>query len=861
MSTASSSPFPGVPLIPYGHGHVRGLDAAELGTHGMEMDSLVRLGLPTVPGLTIPASRAGDLTDTAVARGAVELLSALASRRVGQSERPMLIRLVASAPVPAAGLPPMVAGLGLCLDTAPALCAAIGRAEVLYETWSATVRSIAEGALGVPADDIDGVVLDNPDPAKRLHALLEMCERLGSRPYPDDPAEQVALAATAKLARWRSPRGRRARAAQSLPADTPIALHLQALLIGPWARSGHGSATSRDPDSGAFAPSGVFHRGVRRNESPSGPGEPVTRLPGGADLLRAALATLEHHFNAVAHVGFELRDGELALLSAAPYDHPSPAAAVRLAVDLVAADTMDRATAVLSVAPQQVQALLHPQLRLRGGEPLLVRGLAASPGAASGRITLSSGDAVERAADGVPAILVMTETTPADVPGLLAADAVVTTGGGLASHAAVVARGAGRPAVCGASALRVDPVAGRVSADGRELREGDVISVDGRTGEVYAGAVQVRPAAPSAELDVLLGWADDHRRLGVRANADTAADAASAVRLGAEGIGLCRTEHQFLGARLPLVRRVIMAEDADDEREALVALADAQREDFRDLLRAVGDRPLTVRLLDAPMHEFLPHDGDGDDDDWQAARAAALREANPMLGVRGVRLAVVRPGLYPAQVGALFAAWIDVAAEGVRPALEVMIPLVSIPRELALAATDVAAVATDVARRTGVDIPYRIGTMVETPRAALLAGQLAAHAEFLSFGTNDLTQLTYGFSRDDVESRLLATYVERGLLPSSPFAELDGEGVGALLAIAIRRARAARPDITIGVCGEHGGDPASIALLEPLGLDYISCSPRRVPVARLAAAQARLNAAATQGEDAIASMIIPEGLS
>ncbi len=841
---AVSSPSPGPHLVPYGQGHARGLDAAELGVHGMEMDSLVRLGLPTVPGLTIPASHAGDLTDVTVARGAVDLLSALAGRRVGQADRPMLLRLVASAPVPAAGLPPMVAGLGLSLATAPALGVAIGRADTLYETWSATVRTIAEGALGVPADDIDDLVLDNPDPAKQLHALLDMCEQLGKGPYPQDPAEQVALAATAQLARWNSPRGRRARTAQSLPADTPIAFHLQALLIGPWARSGHGSAASRDPDTGAFAPSGVFHRGVRRSEPPSGPGEPLAQMPGGADLLREALATLEHHFRTVAQVGFELKDGELALLSAAPLSHPSPQATVRLAVDLAQAGTLDKATAVRSVRPEQVQALLHPQLRLRGGEPLLVRGLAASPGAASGRISLSSLDALDRAADGVPTILVMTETTPADVPGLLAAAAVVTTGGGLASHAAVVARGAGRPAVCGASSLRVDPATGRISVDGRELHEGDVISVDGRTGDVYVGAVEIRPAAPSAELDVLLGWADDHRRIGVRANADTAADAASAVRLGAEGIGLCRTEHQFLGARLPLVRRVILAEDAEDERKALAALADAQREDFRDLLRAVGDRPVTVRLLDAPMHEFLPHDGDYDDD-RQAARAGQLREANPMLGVRGVRLALLHPGLYPAQVDALFSAWIDVAAEGVHPILEVMIPLVSIPRELALAAAAVSDVANEVARRTGVTVAYRIGTMVETPRAALLAGQLAVHAEFLSFGTNDLTQLTYGFSRDDVESRLLSGYVERGLLPASPFAELDADGVGELLALATRRARAVRPDIKIGICGEHGGDPASIATLEPLGLDYVSCSPQRVPVARLAAAQAAQAAQAT----------------
>jgi pyruvate,orthophosphate dikinase len=506
------------------------------------------------------------------------------------------------------------------------------------------------------------------------------------------------------------------------------------------------------------------------------------------------------------------------------------------------------------VRPELVQALLHAQLRLTGGEELLAEGLAASPGAASGMVALSAERALEMAAEGAPAVLVSTETTPGDVPAMLACRAVVTTAGGLASHAAVVARGAGRPAVCGVTSLHLDRAHGTFRAGDRVLREGDRITVDGRTGRVYAGTVDVRSAEPSAELDRLLAWADEERRLGVRANADTPRETATAVRLGAAGIGLCRTEHQFLGDRLPVVRGFLLARDGDAHRAALEALTDAQRSDFQDLLRAVGDRPVTVRLLDAPMHEFLPHPAHGPahhstqdapyyDDPADAHRAAELGEVNPMLGVRGVRLALLDGELYTAQADALFSAWADVRAEGIVPRLEVMIPMVSIPRELEVAAGHVRRAADRVEQRTGVRVPYLLGSMVETPRAALMADRLARHADFLSFGTNDLTQLTFGFSRDDVESRLLTRYIGAGLLSASPFAELDPDGVGTLVRMAVEKARSVKPGIKLGVCGEHGGDAASIAHLATMGLDYVSCSPQRVPIARLAAAHAALASA------------------
>jgi pyruvate,orthophosphate dikinase len=825
--------------VPYGQGRTRGLAADELGAHGMAMDRLVALGLPVVPGLTVPVGSARALGETGTARVAVGLVEQLAGRRIGDPARPLLLRLSASAPGEVAGLPPDLACLGVTPDTADALCAVIGRAEALYEVWASTVRMIAEYALDVPAAVLDDALLDAPEPRARVEALLSLVARHAERPYPDDPAEQLALAARAVLARWDAPRAKRSRRAQKLPADLAIALHVQALRIGPANRSGYGTAVSRHPETGVFSAEGSYFRGVRRSAPPPHTGEPLHKADGGTALLEHALLTLERHLHAPVSVDFEVRDGEISLLAASVQSRPPLRASVCLAADLARDGALEKTEAVRRISPAQVQELLHPQLKLTGDEELLVRGLPASPGAAAGVVALSSERALEFAAEGTPAVLVMHETTPADVPGMLAAAAVLTGSGGIASHAAVVARGAGTPAVCGAEGLRADRAAGTVRIGGRVLREGEPVSLDGRTGAVYAGTLRITVAGPPPALSTLLGWADSTRRLGVRVNADNAAEVSTAVALGAEGVGLCRTEHQFLGERLPLIRSVILAADPAARDEALVALEHAQHEDFEALLTAVGDRPVTVRLLDAPLHEFLPAPGAAGDEAAEQ-RAASLREANPMLGLRGVRLALLHERLYPAQAEALFSAWADVAATGVRPRLEVMIPLVSLPEELEAAAGFVRDAARTVAARTGVEVPYRLGTMIETPRAALMAAELAEHAEFFSFGTNDLTQLTYGFSRDDVERQVLASYQERGFLTASPFARLDPHGVGALIALAVERGRSVRPDIKLGVCGEHGGDPESIAFCDDLGLDYVSCSAHRVPVARMAAAHSVL---------------------
>ncbi len=826
-------------FVPYGQGRARGLDEAELGSHGVELDRLVVLGLPVVPGLTVPASRATSLTQVGPARAAVDLLEQLTGRSIADESHPVLIRLLASSPVSGAGgVPTDVPGLGITPASAVALDRVVGSDDAIHDVFAGVIRYIGEHSCGIPTDEFADAEFTATTPAERVAAYLALSAEAGA-PFPDDPAEQLARAATAMLRRWASPRARRLRRGQNLPEDLPLALHVQAVRVGPPAASGYGIAESRDPATGEFAPTGTFYRGVRRGRVDDRPGEALDQMPGGRGLLSSALRTLELHMRGAAWVEFEIRDRELSLLAARKVDRPAPRTAVRLAVDLADAGVLDDAAAVGSIEASDLEALLHPQLRLTGQESEFTRGLPAAAGAAVGRIALSSDRAVEWSEAGDAVVLVTEETSPGDLPGMLAARAIVTARGGLAAHAAVVARGLGRPAVCGATALSIDREARSIAAGGHTLAEGDVISVDGSSGSVYTGTVHLVPPRPGDDLESLLRRADGLRRLGIRANADNGRDAAVALQYGAEGVGLCRTEHQFLGERLPLVRRYLLARDPDEEAAALTELAAAQKEDFLDLLSVMGNRPVTVRLLDAPLHEFL-----GD----------STHEVNPMLGLRGVRLALMRTELYPAQAKALFSAWVDLAATGVRPQLEVMVPLVALAGELAAAIESIHAAAADVEARTGVTVPYLVGTMIETPRAALIADQLAHLAQFLSFGTNDLTQLTYGFSRDDVEAQLLTAYVEQGLMPVSPFASLDPDGVGVLVKTAILHARRVNPTIKLGICGEHGGDPASIAMCEKLGLDYVSCSPSRVPGARLAAAHAAVEQAAARSDRSVSAV-------
>ncbi len=840
-----TSPIDDVGLVPFGKGFERGLDSRSLCTRGVQMETLAGVGLPVGAGLTIPVPNVPGFTTPSRAKAAMNLLETISGRQIStttESGGLVLLRLSASAPVPAAGLPPDLVCLGLKRSVIPEGLGAAARSD-LAAAWWKTASFIAEYALDVPSDELGGLDIDYPDPVERVEPFKALCAEKGSAPFPTKRSEQVAAAAKAMVARWNSPRAARARKKQNLPQDLPLALHLETVVVTEHDDEGHGYATSRDMDSGAFSPIGLFHHGFRPTGERLSEGHSLDDLPGGVEMLTGVLAELEGRLRSAVTVDFEYGPDGLALVGLEELRRPNARVATSLAVDLAIRGIIDEEQAVGTTDPVHVVELLHPQPKLTGQEVSLASGLGASPGAAVGHIALDSEVAVEMTEAGKPVILVMSETTPGDLPGMMAAAGILTANGGSASHAAVVARGMGRPAICGATSLRLDAEARTLTSGEHTLSEGDLISIDGSSGIAYIGELQIERPVPSPSLTTLLSWADDARRLKVRANSDNGPDTSAAMDNGAEGIGLCRTEHMFLGDRLPFVRAVILSHDADAEAKALAALAEAQREDFRELLAAVGDRPVTVRLLDAPMHEFLPSDPNELEDEQQRRMLEHLHEENPMLGVRGVRLALMHEGLYPAQVEGLFNAWVDVVSAGLgRPELEVMIPLVSIPDELVMSLRLIRRVNQEVSSRTGMIIPFKIGTMVETPRAALLADQLAQWAEFLSFGTNDLTQLTYGFSRDDVERRMLGTYLEKGLLTASPFAELDGAGVSALMEIAVAKARSVRPDIKLGICGEHGGDPSSIALCEQIGLDYVSASPSRIPVARLAAAHARTNA-------------------
>jgi pyruvate,orthophosphate dikinase len=571
---------------------------------------------------------------------------------------------------------------------------------------------------------------------------------------------------------------------------------------------------------------------------------------------------LEKHYRDMCDIEFTIEQGKLWMLQTR-VGKRTPPAAVRLAVEMANEKLINRKEAIQRVTPDQLDQLLHPQFDKTASVKVLAKGINASPGAAVGKVVLDADTAVEWVEKGDKVVLVREETNPDDVHGMYAAEGILTARGGKTSHAAVVARGAGKPCVVGADVLRIDYAAKAFSANGVVVKQGDVISIDGATGEVVLGAVKLVEPKPSKELLTLLSWADDIRKLGVRANADTPEDAKRAREFGAEGIGLARTEHMFLGDRLPLVRRAILAETDDEREAALLDLLELQRGDFMGIFEAMDGLPVTIRLLDPPLHEFLPNSkelaveierfriasnisGVKAIDDQIAERrhllaaVERLEESNPMMGMRGCRLGLVLPGLYRMQVRAIIEAACQLKKKGKKPGVEIMVPLVGIPKELEVLRAEAVDIAEDVMKEKGVKVPYLVGTMIEVPRAALTAGEIAAHAEFFSFGTNDLTQMTYAFSRDDAEGKFLTDYLERNILERNPFETLDRSGVGRLVELATREGRAANAKLKVGVCGEHGGDPESVDFFAKTGLDYVSCSPFRVPIARLAAAQSAL---------------------
>jgi pyruvate, orthophosphate dikinase len=674
--------------------------------------------------------------------------------------------------------------------------------------------------------------------------------------FPTDPREQLRYAIEAVFRSWNGRRARDYRRLEKIPDDLGTAVNVQTMVFGNKGDdSGTGVAFTRNPSTGENKPYGDFLANAQGEDVVAG-----IRITEHLDAMSThfgachqqlidVMHLLEGHYRDMCDIEFTIEQGRLFILQTR-VGKRTAAAALRMAVEMEESGLIDKREAVLRIQPAQLDQLLHPQFDPTATYDVLARGLNASPGAAVGKVYFTADEAEARHVAGERVILVRPETSPDDLHGMIAAEGILTSRGGLVSHAAVVARGMGTPAICGAEAVDINLSARQFTVGSTTVHEGEIISISGTTGEVVLGEVPVVTPQPTGQFGTILGWADEVRRLGVRTNADLAEDAKRAREFGAQGIGLCRTEHMFLGERLPLMQRVILAENEAQEQEALEALRRQQREDFIAILEAMDGLPVTVRLLDPPLHEFLPHitellakevRGELDAHEEALLKAAqSWQEVNPMIGTRGVRLGVLKPALYRMQVRALMEAAAERKQAGGDPHVEIMIPLTVTRAELALVNDWVRQEADATLADHNITLDYLVGTMIETPRAALVADEIAEVAEFFSFGTNDLTQMTFGFSRDDVESRVMPLYLEQKLLPANPFETIDRDGVGRLVEWATEQGREHRSGLKIGICGEHGGDPASVTFCHEVGLDYVSCSPFRVPIARLAAAHAAL---------------------
>ncbi len=901
-AAAADAPAGAQLVYRFGAGEADGSAAMRelLGGKGAGLAEMNGLGIPVPPGFTITTevcaayyARGESYPDGLAAdvEAGIRHVEAIVGTRFGDAENPLLVSVRSGARVSMPGMMDTVLNLGLNDETAAGLARASGDERFAFDSYRRFVQMYADVVLGVRRDsdeDADpfeallsakkrarGVELDTGLTAEDLRELVAeykavVREQLG-RDFPDDPQEQLWGAIGAVFASWNSPRAIVYRDLNGYPAEWGTAVNVQAMVFG---NLGDDCATgvcfTRDPATGKSGLVGEFLvnaqgedvvAGVRTPQKivaahrADGEGPALEQvMPEAYRELLAAAARLEAHFREMQDIEFTIQQGRLWILQTRNGKR-SGHAMVTIAVEMVAEGLIDEVEAIRRQDPKQLDELLHPVFRPGAPREVIARGLAASPGAAVGYVVFTPAVAVEARERGEDTILVRDETSPEDIEGMSSAVGILTARGGTTSHAAVVARGMGTPCVSGCSELQIDyrrqcftvEVAGRGTV---EVRAGDVISIDGSTGEVMLGAVPLADASFPPEYEQLMTWVNRHRRLGVRANADTPEDAARARSFGAEGIGLCRTEHMFFGEdRILAVREMILADDERTRRAALDKILPMQREDFVGMLRAMSGFPVTIRLLDAPLHEFLPHEGTEQEEvaaalgrsaDGVARRVNALREFNPMLGHRGVRLAVTYPEIYETQVRAILEAALALDAEGVEVRPEIMIPLISTEAELALLRGRVLAAAEQAMEAAGRRVDFTIGTMIELPRACLVAGHIAEHADFFSFGTNDLTQTAFGLSRDDA-GRFLPAYLEQHLLARDPFVELDTEGVGGLVKVGIERGRATKPDLEIGICGEHGGNPPSVAFFHEVGMDYVSCSPYRVPIALLAAAQAAVS--------------------
>jgi pyruvate, orthophosphate dikinase len=849
-----------------------------LGGKGANLAELTRMGVPVPPGFTISTDACRhymvngdvppDLSDEV--RTSIARLEHATGKAFGAGDgQPLLVSVRSGAKLSMPGMMDTVLNLGLNDQTVQALAREAGDERFAYDSYRRFVQMYGDVVLGVDHDAFEdalaalraseGVAQDNELSAHGLRDLVSsyiaIVEEATGSPFPTDPEAQLWGAIQAVFDSWNGARAVAYRRHHRIPDDLGTAVNVQAMVFGNMgADSGSGVAFTRDPSTGEKTFYGEFLLNAQGEDVVAGTRDPLPiaemerLLPEPYAQLLEVQGAIERHYREMQDVEFTVERNRLYMLQTRAGKRTA-AAAVRIAVEMVKEGLITPETAVKRVDPEQVEQLLHPGLDPDVETEQLAVGLPASPGAAAGRVVFDPDEAVRRAAEGEAVILVREETSPDDFSGMAAARGIATSRGGMTSHAAVVARGMGKPCVVGARDLEIHGRDGYLEAHGRRVREGEWITLDGASGRVLLGQVPTVEPELSHHFRQIMDWADQFRRLKIRTNADTPGDAAKAREFGAEGIGLCRTEHMFFGAeRIQAVREMILAADADSRRRALNRLLPMQQEDFEGIFRAMDGYPVTIRLLDPPLHEFLPHD----DEDMEAmgrltgrslrqvqVAVDRHREANPMLGHRGVRLGTTVPELTEMQARAIFQAAVNVADEGVEVIPEIMVPLVAVAEELRRQEALIRSVADEVFAARGRRVDYLVGTMIELPRAALMADRIAEHAEFFSFGTNDLTQTTFGISRDDAGS-FLPYYIEHGILEEDPFRVLDRDGVGQLVALGTRKGRAARPGLKVGICGEHGGDPSSVAFCHRTGLDYVSCSPFRVPVARLAAAQSAL---------------------
>ncbi|MES2291720.1 MAG: pyruvate, phosphate dikinase [Pseudomonadota bacterium] len=862
-----------------------------LGGKGANLAEMSNLGLPVPPGFSITTevctyyytnkeNYPAELKDQ-VAQ-ALRQVGYLAHGNFGDPEKPLLVSVRSGARVSMPGMMDTVLNLGLNAVTTEGLAKLTGDPRFAYDSYRRFIQMYSDVVLGVEhalfeeildeEKDAKGVELDtdlDADDLKRIASRFkQQVEKELGRPFPEDVQEQLWGAISAVFGSWQSPRANTYRKLHNIPEDWGTAVTVQAMVFGNRGEtSATGVAFTRDPATGEKLLYGEFLINAQGEDVVAGirTPQPISKvvrerqggrkpsmeeaMPKAFEELRAIGERLEQHYRDMQDVEFTVQEGKLFMLQTRSGKRTAEAA-LKAAVDMVREKLIDQDTAVSRVDPSALDQLLHPTLDPDAPKTEIASGLGASPGAATGEVVFTADEAEKLAADHKDVILVRTETSPEDIHGMHAAKGILTARGGMTSHAAVVARGMGRPCVSGAGALKIDIAKGEMTAGGITVKRGEIITIDGAAGKVYKGPVKMRQPELTGDFGTLMGWADAVRTLKIRTNADTPTDAATARKFGAEGIGLCRTEHMFFDSdRIIAVRQMILADTEQERAAALAKLLPMQRGDFEAIFKAMEGLPVTIRLLDPPLHEFLPHKpaeiaevskASGVSVEMLQARAAALHESNPMLGHRGCRLGITYPEIYEMQARAILEAAANVVAAGGKPVqLEIMIPLVGFKAELDRLAARIAQVAEDIKKAKGSVPEYMIGTMIELPRAALRAAEIAETAEFFSFGTNDLTQTTLGLSRDDA-GMFLNDYINKGVIARDPFVSIDVDGVGELIRIATTRGRQTRNSLKLGICGEHGGDPDSIRFCHDTGLDYVSCSPFRVPVARLAAAQAAL---------------------